>query len=105
MMVHTQRNGFRQIKQEERVEIYTLLREGLSCRQIAKKLERSHTTISREITRNSVDQAWKDPIYKPVEAEKKKHDRKRKANRTHIKLRKNTKLSMKILYLFSHTDW
>ena len=55
MMVHTQRNGFRQIKQEERVEIYTLLREGLSCREIARKLERSHTSISREIARNSID--------------------------------------------------
>ena len=55
MMMQKQRNGFKQIIQEERVEIYTLLREGLSCRDIARKLERSHTSISREIARNSID--------------------------------------------------
>ena len=105
MMVHKQRNGFKQIIQEERVEIYTFLREGLSCREIARKLKRSHTSISREIARNSIDRWRGNLTYKPLQAEKKKYDRKWKANRTHIKLRKNTKLRMKILYLLSHTDW
>lgn len=37
---------------EERYQIYTLLREGFSNRYIAWRLNRSPSTISREITRN-----------------------------------------------------
>lgn len=103
--MHRQRNGFRQIKQEERVEIYTFLREGLSIREIGRRMWRSHSSICREITRNGIDYGWWKVVYKPLEAERKKYERKTTANRTHIKLRKDTKLRMKILYLLSHTDW
>jgi IS30 family transposase len=41
------------IKKEERLEISILLKRGYSYRTIAKELERSHTSISREIRRNS----------------------------------------------------
>jgi hypothetical protein len=44
-------------------------------------------------------------VYKAVEAEKKYRKRKDKANRSHVKLRNNSKLRMKILYLFEHTKW
>lgn len=104
-MVQIKRKGFRQITQEERVEIYSFLREGLTMREIWRRLERSHTSISREIVRNGIDYGWWKSVYKPVEAEKKKRKRKHKANRSHVKLRENTQLRMKILYLLSHTDW
>lgn len=105
-MVQTQRKGFRQITQEERVEIYRYLKMGIkSNREIGRRIWRHHTTIGREIERNSIDYGWWKKVYKPIEAEKKKRERKEKANRTHIKLRKNTKLRMKILYLFEHTRW
>ena len=37
---------------EERFAIELFLRQGLSCREIAIRLRRSHTTISRELRRN-----------------------------------------------------
>lgn len=104
-MVHKQQHWFRQITQEERVEIYTFLREDVSIREIGRRLHRHHSSISREIKRNSIDYGWWKMVYKPLDAERKKIRRKEGANKTHIKLRKNTKLRMKILYFFSYTDW
>jgi transposase, IS30 family len=87
-MAHIQRKGFRQITQEERVEIYSFFREGLRMREIGRRLERSHTSISREIARNGIDYGWWKVVYKPIEAEKKCRKRKDRANRSHVKLRK-----------------
>ena len=80
-----------QLSQEERIEIYRHHAQGLSCRKIWKMLGRHHTSISREIARNSTDYWWWKTIYKPIEAERKKQERKRKANDEHIKLKKNNK--------------
>lgn len=44
--------NYTHLTQEERYQIYTLLREGFSKRYIAWRLNRSPSTISREITRN-----------------------------------------------------
>ncbi|WP_338562646.1 IS30 family transposase [Acinetobacter sp. KS-LM10] len=44
--------NYTHLTQEERYQIYTLLREGFSKRYIAWRLNRSPATISREITRN-----------------------------------------------------
>ncbi len=43
---------FRQLTLEEREEIQDMLREGYSQRAIAKQLNRSHTSISRELAKN-----------------------------------------------------
>ena len=40
---------------KKRYQIEALIKEGLSYRAIAKNLEVSHSTISREIRRNSLD--------------------------------------------------
>ncbi len=90
-----------QLSQEERIEIYRHHAQGLSCRKIWKMLGRHHTSISREIARNSTDYWWWKTIYKPIEAERKKQERKRKANDEHIKLKKNNKLRLKIYQLLS----
>jgi IS30 family transposase len=44
--------NYTHLTQEERYQIYTLLREGFSKRYIAWRLNRSPSTISREIKRN-----------------------------------------------------
>jgi transposase, IS30 family len=104
-MVHRQENGFRQITQEERVEIYVWLGEWLSYREIWRRMERSHSSISREIERNGIDYGWWKVVYKALEAEKKKVERKQQANRSHIKLRKDVKLREKIHWMLHTTDW
>lgn len=104
-MVQKQRNGFRQITQEERVEIGYLVRSGKKFREIGRELGRHHTTISREIERNGIDCGWWRIVYKPLEAEKKKCIRKHKANRMHVKLRSNISLQKKILYMLETTWW
>jgi len=44
---------YRQLSLDERIEIYRLHEGGISRRQIAELLGRDHTTISRELRRNS----------------------------------------------------
>lgn len=101
MVAQKQRKGFAQLSQEERIEIYSFLREWLSFREIGERLKRHHTTISREIHRNSRDYWWENVIYKPLEAEKKRLARKYKANQKLIKLNKNIALRTKIYQLLS----
>lgn len=62
--------SFNHLNQEKRIEIYSYLKQGLSYRKIASILEVSHSTISREIARNSIDY-WREVYkYKPLYAEK-----------------------------------
>lgn len=44
--------NYSHLTQEERYQIYTLLREGFSVRHIAFRLARAPSTICREIKRN-----------------------------------------------------
>ncbi|MDY0341432.1 MAG: IS30 family transposase [Coriobacteriia bacterium] len=55
---------YRQITSGERYAISALRRRGLSARAIAAELGRAHTTISREIARNSCA----DGAYRPFKA-------------------------------------
>lgn len=73
-----------QITQKERVKIYGYLQQWYSHRKIWRILDRDHTSIDREIERNSIDKGWWILEYCPLEAEKKRIERKRKANLTHI---------------------
>src|ERR1035437_6382997 len=50
---------------EERELLYGLQKQGLSIRSIAKKLGRSHSTVSRELSRNK----RLDNIYLPCYAQ------------------------------------
>lgn len=54
---------YRQISSEERVEIAFLQREGHSIRQIAAALDRSASSIAREVKRNSSRQNGYQPGY------------------------------------------
>ena len=78
------------LTQEERVEIYAFLEQRLSYREIWRRLWRPHSTISKEINRNSVwckKTRWSK--YKPISAEKIKIERRHKENHKHIILRKD----------------
>lgn len=78
------------LTQEERVEIYVFLEQKLSYREIWRRLWRPHSTISKEIKRNSVwckSTRW--TIYKPLKAEKQRLERRHKENHNHIILRKD----------------
>ena len=44
---------YKQLTSEERYYIATCLRQGITKNKIAKQLDRSHTTITREIKRNT----------------------------------------------------
>lgn len=81
-------NNYTHLSQEERYEIYIWLREWLSIRKIATKLNRSHSTISREINRNWKD-IWYDRIkYNPKEANnlyKKRIDKRNYNHRIFVK--------------------
>ena len=43
---------YKHLSQNERYQIFCLMKEGLNCTEIAKNLGRSTSTISREIARN-----------------------------------------------------
>ena len=84
------------LSQEERVEIYCFLREGLSYREIGRRIWRHHTVISRECRRNSIDK-WRDVYeYKPLVAQEKCEERRIAANRLHIVLWKDERQRCKL---------
>jgi IS30 family transposase len=75
------------IKNEERLEIYLLLKKSYSHRQIGDALGRSHTTISREIRRNSI----KD-TYDPHRAKQKARNRRKCSKYQGMKVRDKPEL-------------
>ena len=68
---------YRQITSGERYAIAALRRRGLSARQIAAELGRAHTTISREIRRNSCN----DASYRPSKADSRTRGRRSRSRR------------------------
>ena len=58
--------SYAHISSEERYVIYHLLLFGLSYREIGRRLNRHHTTISREATRNgrAFGCYWNEPAQK-----------------------------------------
>lgn len=93
--------SFYHLNQEKRIEIYHHLLNGLSYRKIASIIWVSHSTISREVSRNSIDYWWEVFKYKPLKAQIKYIKRRKKANLNHVKLIKNNSLRNKILSLLS----
>jgi len=80
------------LNQGERIEIYALRKQGVSMREIGRILKRPHSTISKELSRNSDDRGWDRYYYDPLKAEKKTKQRRIKANQRHTKLLKNPKM-------------
>jgi len=68
------------LSQDERVEIAELRRAGLSIRQIAVKLDRAPSTVSRESRRN----VRRDGTYRPFEAHRWSIHRRARGHRRQI---------------------
>ncbi|WP_413069756.1 helix-turn-helix domain-containing protein [Sphingomonas sp. 1P08PE] len=61
--------GYRQLSLDERIEIARLWASGWSWRRIGAAIGRSHTTVSREVRRNSrMTRMWSGG-YAPVRAQ------------------------------------
>lgn len=90
-MAHNTWKGYCHLSQEEREELFGYVREGLSYREIWKRMSRSHSTISREINRNSTDLWWESTKYSPMKAQEKYQQRRYIANRAHVVLRRDHK--------------
>ena len=82
---------YNQITVEERCEIARLRATGLSIRQIASALDRSPSTVSREIERNISQQSGYDPVYAEQQS--------RARRWTGSKLDRNSVLRTKVLSL------
>lgn len=81
------------LSQEERYYIEIYLKEKKSYRWIGRELGRPHSTIKKEVDRNSVwsPSTW-ETIYKAREAEVLRLERREKANRYHVILLNNEEL-------------
>ena len=87
------------LSQEEREKISKMLAIWKSYRAIWRELNRPHSTISKEIERNS-EYLWFDKYnYSPWKAEGKAKERREKANRKHCKLIKDPHLRKVIIWL------
>lgn len=70
--------AYRQLSTEERYQIGTLRRQGLSARQIADALQRHPSTIAREVKRNATPH---DGAYRPSFAVEMTSGRRRRSRR------------------------
>lgn len=85
---------YQQLTVEERVELYRLIKAGLSLRSIAKILRRSPGTLSRELKRNSASTKVWSGGYEPVRANELAQRRRRWDNR--YKLTRDTDLQQHV---------
>jgi transposase, IS30 family len=88
---------YKQLSQEERIQIQTLLKEKMSVRKIAGRLGRKPSTISREIKRNFWDACRIE--YNSSCADRKCKERKIKANKKRIKKMQDEQI---LSYTISH---
>jgi IS30 family transposase len=80
-------SGYTQFTYYTRLWLSTLLREGKSFREIGRIMGRHHTTISREVKRNSYNN-YRLRLYNPTVAEEKANERKSKCRQGKIKVGK-----------------
>jgi IS30 family transposase len=88
---------YRQITSGERYAISALKRRGLSARQIAAEMGRAHTTISREIRRNSCT----DGAYRPSKASRRTRGRRSRSRRNE----RITSETWEIVERYLRLDW
>ena len=88
----------KKLTQQERLSVFELLAQWTSKYEIAKRLGRHHSTIGREIERNS---KWK---YDPLKAQTMYRDRKTRTNGRRCKLLNNKGLRNTILTLLTSKD-
>ena len=68
---------YSQLTEPERYTLGRMNRAGFSARQIARVLDRSHTTIGRELSRNACHAT--DGAYRPSKAQERTNGRRRRS--------------------------
>jgi IS30 family transposase len=77
--------SYKQLIEGQRYQIQVYLHEGLSYREVAKKLGVSHSTISREIRRNHNNNCVYDPKHAQLKSLQRRYTaKKRRVNSTTI---------------------
>lgn len=87
------------ITKSDRLEISILLKKGHSLREIAAALKKSHSSLSREIRRNSTN-----VIYDPLKAQAKSRHRRKQSKYQGMKIRGNRELE-KYVSVGLHQYW
>ena len=82
---------FHHVNLEEREKFFLWYRQGISLREIGRRLKRSHTTFSRELIVNA--KGIKGGIYLPCHAQK-------KADKRCLKQRRKAPLKSSFVYLY-----
>jgi len=93
-------NKYTHIREGERRQIYTLLREGKEQLYIATRLKRDPWTISREISRHSVD-----GLYMPAYAQREYENIRSEINKWRSKLKSNSKMIKEIKRYMIKKKW
>jgi IS30 family transposase len=93
LVVQTDNNNYHHLNQEQRIYIAKRISKWISLRQIWRELGVHHSTISKEIKRNSIDKWRGVHVYDPFKAQEIYTNCKRKAA-------KKRKLSIKYPNLF-----
>ncbi len=91
---------FIQFNRENRLELATLLRAGLSFRQCAKQLGFNHSAVSREVQSNKDD----DGVYRAGIAHRKSLQRRKKAKQSLRKI-ENNKWLEKVIIKYLKLHW
>lgn len=92
--------GYTHIREGERRQIYTLLREGKEQDYIATRLKRDPWTISREIGRHSLD-----GLYMPAYAQRTYENMRSEINKWRSKLKNNPKMIKEIREYMIKKKW
>ena len=105
LVVQSDNKKYHHLNQEQRVYIAKRIKEWASFRQIGRELGISHSTISREIKRNSIDKWWDVYVYDPLKAQEFYIQRKRKASRKRKLSNKHPKIFKQIEQLLIKRKW
>jgi len=105
LVVQTDNKKYHHLNQEQRVYISKRIKQWASFRQIWRELGVPHSTISREIKRNSIDKWRGIYVYDPFKAQELYIQRKRKAAKKRKLSNKYPKLFKQIEYLLVNRKW
>ena len=91
--------SYQQLSAAERIELYRLKQStNVSIRGIAKKMGRSHSTISRELRRNQVPQIGYLPDTAQCRAEERRRQSKQRFEKVSFQIREKIQSGLKAYY-------
>lgn len=105
LVVQSYTNKYKHLNQDQRIYIAKRIKDWASFRQIANELGISHSTISREIKRNSLDKWRGEYIYDPKIAHQNYLSRRLQASAKRRLFIKFPHIFHKIKYLLINYKW